>query len=279
MGVRKDGKKINVSLTISPIFKHDSNRILGVSTITRDITEHKQLESRQNELLQEFENINQELDDFARIVSHDLKAPLRGINTLAEYLSIEYRDQFDDKGKEFLRLLDQRARLMSALIDGILEYSQVGYLKEKLELTDLNNIVKKTVDIIAPPNNIRIHIEGKLPSIRCTKIRVQQVFQNLLGNAVKYMDKEKGEVKVACVPDGDFWKFSVSDNGPGIKEKYFRKIFQMFQTLQPKTKSQSSGIGLALAKKIVEVYGGKIWVESKEGKGSAFFFTLPKNHA
>jgi signal transduction histidine kinase len=103
-----------------------------------------------------------------------------------------------------------------------------------------------------------------------------QVFQNLLGNAVKYMDKPNGQIKVGCVEDHSFWKFSVSDNGPGIEEKHFEKIFQIFQTLSPREDSESTGVGLTIIKKIVELYGGKIWVESTVGKGSTFFFTLPK---
>jgi signal transduction histidine kinase len=131
------------------------------------------------------------------------------------------------------------------------------------------------IDTIAPPGNINIRVEGELPSIFCEKTRISEVFQNLLSNAVKYMDKPEGVVRIGCVEDDDFWKFNVSDNGPGIEEKYFEKIFQIFQILSPLDEHESTGIGLTLVKKIITMYGGEIWVESEVGRGSSFFFTLP----
>jgi signal transduction histidine kinase len=117
---------------------------------------------------------------------------------------------------------------------------------------------------------------AELPVIEFERTRITQVFQNLLSNAVKYMDKPEGQVRIGCVGEDRYWKFSVADNGPGIEEKYFKKIFQMFQTLAPRDEHESTGVGLTVAKKIVELYGGRIWVESKVGQGSTFFFTLPK---
>ncbi|MCJ7812417.1 ATP-binding protein, partial [bacterium] len=142
---------------------------------------------------------------------------------------------------------------------------------------DLNKMVKEVVETIAPPSNIHIAVENKLPNIRSEKTRIKQIFLNLLNNAVKYNDKPKGEIRIFYDTNNGYWKFGIADNGPGIHEKYYEKIFQIFQTLAPRDKIESTGVGLALVKKIVEMYGGKIWVESKVGYGSTFFFTLPKN--
>ena len=188
----------------------------------------------------------------------------------------DYEDKLDKKGKEQIRLLLSRVDRMQNLIGGILQYSRIGYLEEKETSVNLNELVREVIDMVAPPENISITIEDKLPVIECKKTYVAQVFQNLLSNAVKYMNKPQGQIKVGCTSEDGFWKFGITDNGLGIEEKYFEKIFQIFQTLQPRDKLESTGIGLPVAKKIVELYHGKIWVESKPGYGSTFFFTLPK---
>jgi PAS domain S-box-containing protein len=243
--------------------------------LQKEIVGHKLSEEKKAQLLKELEDTNRELKDFAYIVSHDLKAPLRAMSTLANWVSVDYRDRLDKKGKEQLALLIRRATRMNNLINGILEYSKVGRIKEKKVKVDLDEVVREVIDTIAPPGNINIRVEGELPSIFCEKTRISEVFQNLLSNAVKYMDKPEGVVRIGCVEDDDFWKFNVSDNGPGIEEKYFEKIFQIFQILSPLDEHESTGIGLTLVKKIITMYGGEIWVESEVGRGSSFFFTLP----
>jgi len=272
--LHRDGHEFLIELTIWPIRFGGSYHF---NAVLRDITERKQVEEKRAQLLKELATANQELSDFAHVTSHDLKAPLRGIGILAEWFIKDYRERVDEKGKELLSSIIEKVSLMNALIDGVLEYSSVGRSKIKLKPADLNEMVKEVVAMIVPPKNITITIENELPTIECEQVRIRQVFQNLIANAIKYMDKPNGEIKVACVPDGNYWKFSVSDNGPGINEKYFTKIFQMFQTLQQKGQSKSTGIGLALAKKVIEQTGGKIWVESKVGEGASFFFTLPRD--
>lgn len=253
--------------------------ILGVVSwcMARSRVNHKLAEERKAQFLKELESANQELKDFAYIVSHDLKAPLRAINSLGNWISSDYADKFDEDGKEQMVLLLGRVKRMHNLIDGILQYSRVGRIREKMVNVDLNKLVAEVIDAIAPPENIEIKVENKLPSIICEKTRIEQVFQNLLNNAVKFMNKPKGEIKINCVENDSYWKFSVADNGPGIEEKYFEKIFLIFQTLSPRDEVESTGIGLTVVKKIIEQYSGKVWVESKVGHGSAFFFTLPKN--
>ena len=133
------------------------------------------------------------------------------------------------------------------------------------------------LDMLTVPENIKIEIENELPTILCEQTRIIQVFQNLISNAVKYMDKPEGVIKIRCEDENDAWKFGVADNGPGIEEKHFERIFQIFQTVSSvREKYKSTGIGLTIVKKIVEMYGGKIWVESEPGEGSTFFFTFPK---
>jgi len=244
--------------------------------IFRDITIRKKAEQRQKQLFDKLESANNELKEFAYVVSHDLKAPLRGIKTLTDWIMTDYADKLDEDGKKQLDLLVNRVDRMHNLIDGILQYSRVGRVKEKQVKVNLNELLTEVIDMIASPENITIKVENELPTITCERTRIQQVFQNLLSNSAKYMDKPQGLIRVSCVEEKDFWKFGVTDNGPGIEEKFFGKIFQMFQTLAPRDEFESTGVGLTVVKKIVELYSGKIWVESKIGEGSTFFFTLPK---
>jgi signal transduction histidine kinase len=244
--------------------------------LTREVAERKKAEQRQAQLLEQLEKINKELNDFAYVISHDLKAPLRGIKTLTEWITTDYADKLDENGKEQMNLLERRVDRMHNLIDGVLQYSRVGRVKEDMVQINLNELIPEVIDSLAPPENISITIETKLPTIKYEQTRIMQVFQNLLSNAIKYMDKPQGQIKIGCIEENGFWKFSVADNGPGIEEKYFEKIFQMFQTLAPRDESESTGVGLTVVKKIIEMYKGSVWVESEVGNGSTFFFTLPK---
>ncbi len=270
---RKDGTMFPVEINVKLISQGKSSYLVAGA---RDITERKQAEQKQDELLLELESVNKELKDFAHIVSHDLKAPLRGIKSLVDWITTDYSDKLDDDGKEQMGLLVSRVDRMRNLIDGVLQYSRIGRVKEEKVPVDLAEIVPEAVDMVSPPENIEITIENQMPVVECEKTRIQQVFQNLLSNAIKYMDKPQGRIKVGCVEEDGFWKFSVSDNGPGIEEQYFEKIFQIFQTLAARDEFESTGVGLSVVKKVVEMYGGRIWVESELGKGSTFFFTMPK---
>ena len=243
--------------------------------LTREISRREKAEKRKDRLLEELEMANRELKEFAYVASHDLKAPLRGISTLAEWISVDYADKLDEKGKKQMELLINRTERMHNLIEGILQYSKVSQVKEELVEVDLKKLVPEIIDMLGPLENVEIKIENELPTILSEQTRIMQVFQNLLSNAVKYMDKPDGQVRIGCTREDDFWKFSVSDNGPGIEKRNVERIFQIFQTLVPRDKYESTGIGLAVVKKIVEIYGGRIWVESEPGRGSTFFFTLP----
>lgn len=244
--------------------------------LTATNSQLKEEESKQAQLVKELESVNQELKDFAYIASHDLKAPLRAIKTLADWISTDYADKLDKDGQEQLKLLRQRVDRMHNLIDGILQYSRVGRVREKITEIELNQLLPEIIDMLAPPANIKITVISDMPNVKCEETRITQVFQNLLSNAVKYMDKPDGLIKVGCTEEGESWKFSVADNGPGIEKQHWERIFKIFQTLAPRDEFESTGIGLTVVKKIVEMYGGKIWLESEVGKGTTFFWTFPK---
>lgn len=244
--------------------------------LKQEITEREEAERRQAELIEKVDNINKELKDFASIVSHDLKAPLRGIKSLATWILDDCSDKLGKQGNEQMNLMLGRVERMYNLIDGVIQYSKAGRTEEKNVQVNLDDFIPEAIDMLVPPENISITIENTMPVIECAETHAMQLFQNLLSNAIKYMNKPQGQIKVGCVEEDGFWKFSIADNGPGIEEKHFEKIFKMFQALSVSEDFEGTGVGLTIAKKIVELYGGHIWVESKIGKGSTFFFTLPK---
>jgi len=219
------------------------------------------------------------MNDFASIVSHDLKAPLRGIQTMADWLVSDYADKLDDKGKENLEMIQERSLRMTDLINGILSYSRAGRIQEDRTGLDLETVVHEAIDLLAPPSSIEIVVETPMPTVRAEKVQVSQVFQNLLGNAVKYMDKTEGHVKVGCLAQNDSWHFYVADDGPGVEEQYHERIFQMFSTAPHPEGKESTGVDLAIVKKIVEGMGGRIWVQSSPGQGGTFTFALPQKSA
>lgn len=273
--VRSDGEVRWIS-DHAILVRDEQGMPLRIDGIGRDITLRKQAEERQAALVHELQSANEELKNFAYVVSHDLKAPLRAIGSLAEWIATDYADKFDEEGREHLRLLVGRARRMDALIDGILQYSRVGRAHEERTEVDLDALMHEVIDSLVPPPHIRITIDTSLPTVQVERTRIQQVFQNLVSNAIKYIDKPQGEIHVGCIAEKKTWKFYVRDNGPGIEQRHFERIFQLFQTLMPRDRVESTGVGLALVKKIIELYDGRVWLESKVGEGSTFFFTLPR---
>lgn len=282
----KDGRFVILETSGQPVFDNQS-AFVGYRGVDRDITKrrqaevalqqaHEQLERRVQERTAQLKATNKELKDFAYIVSHDLKAPLRAISHLTHWISTDYSKAFDPDGKKMMGLVINRVKRMDGLIDGILSYSRIGVVKEKEERLDLNLLVREVIQNLAPHDNVKIIIENRLPVVMKNPIPMGQIFQNLIGNSIRFMDKPEGIVRVGCEDEGTHWKLSVSDNGPGIDRQYHDKIFQIFQTLAPRDDHESTGIGLTLVKKIIELYGGSIRVESEIGHGSKFFFSLPK---
>jgi PAS domain S-box-containing protein len=274
-GLRKDGRIFPMELVVSEMRIGSARMFTG---LVRDITARKDSERHTETLLRELRAANEELSNFAYVVSHDLKAPLRAIASLADWLATDYADRFDDEGREHMRLLISRAHRMGCLIDGILQYSRLGREGGTLRMVDVNAAVAEVVDLLAPPPAIAVTVAPGLPLVWTEPTRIRQVFHNLISNAIKYMDKPDGTVAVGCTDDDDYWRFSVADNGPGIEPRHFGRIFQLFQTLAPRDRVESTGVGLALVKKTVELLGGRVWLESVPGAGSTFYFTLPKVH-
>jgi len=238
-----------------------------------------QASNRELELtVQELTEMNRQLQEFASIASHELKEPLRAIGTLASMMAQDYRDRLDAEGERNLEILVSRAERMSSFIDGLVVYSKLGRATGRNEVVNLNHVLRELLaELHTPEKNIEVTIENELPVVMGDETHIMQVFRNLLDNAIKYMDKPKGRVNIDCAEDDGFWKFSVADNGPGIEERYFEKIFKIFQILSSRDVRESTGMGLAVVRKIVEMYGGRVWLQSKTGIGSTFFFTLPKD--
>lgn len=251
----------------------DADYLVGVGI---DITDRRLAEQKQGHLIDELQKANSQLEDFAHVVSHDLKAPLRGVKILADWLLADFADKLGDDGRRQLELLVGRVNRMRDLIDGILKCARVAHNQMDSARIDLNEIVPRIIDMIGVPENITINLVHPLPVVEGVETHLAQVFQNLLSNAVKYMDKENGLVEIDCTDDSDRWRFSVRDNGPGIESQHFDRIFRLFQTLTARDEFESTGVGLTLVKKIVELHNGSVWVESELGQGSTFFFTFPK---
>ncbi|MDJ0834979.1 MAG: response regulator [Acidobacteriota bacterium] len=243
-----------------------------------EIMQRRQTEEQMKVLLDDLGTANQELENFAYVVSHDLKAPLRAIHSITSWLSEDYIDQLGEEGGEYINDLLEQTRWMHNLIEGILQYSRLGRVKLEMEDLDTLTLTKRLVDMLAPPEGIAIEVSHTMPELVYDRTHLEQVFQNLVENAIKHMNNPKGTVTIACEDTENFWKFSVADTGVGIADKHHERIFKIFQTLKPRDGSDgSTGIGLSLVKKIVEHHGGTIWVESEPGKGSIFYFTIPKD--
>lgn len=229
----------------------------------------------QEQLLHNLEMQNQELSDYAHMVSHDLKSPLRSVDTLAAWLMEDNKDKLDDHCNTQLDLIRSNVEKMDALINGILDYSTIGKNQVETYKVDLNLLLKDVLNLMETPGHISIDIP-ELPTIVGDKYRLQQLFQNLISNAVKYNDKPKGLIEIGAEDKKQFWEFYIKDNGKGIEEAYFKKIFKVFERLE--NTQDSTGVGLSIVKKIVDLYGGKIWLKSELGVGTTFYFTLKKQN-
>jgi PAS domain S-box-containing protein len=272
--ITKDGKIKYIQVNSNAIY--ENGEIVGSRDIIRDISQLKDDEENRNQLFAQLAAVNQELKDFAYIVSHDLKAPLRAIKNISNWLSEDYKDEIDEQGKQQLQLLTNRVNRMHQFIDGIFEYTKVGRIKETKEIVMIEEIITNINLMLNLKENVQINILKKLPEIYCEKIKIEQVFQNLISNAVKCNDKDTCKIEIDYEELTAHHLFKIKDNGKGIEEKNFEKIFQIFQTLQSKDDFESTGIGLSIVKRIVQLHGGEIKVKSKSGEYSIFEFTLEK---
>ena len=225
----------------------------------------------------ELDRKNKELDQFAYVVSHDLKAPLRGIEVVSRWVEEDMGAQLPPKVQEYLMMMRIRVHRMENLINGILALARIGRTNQVEEEVDVNILLSEILDMLSPPPGFKIVVADNMPTLQTIRIQLQQVFSNLISNAIKYHDKSEGLIQVSCQESDEFYIFSVSDDGPGIDQEYHERIFIIFQTLQERDAMESTGVGLTIVKKIVEWQGGSIEVISEPGLGATFTFTWPKS--
>jgi PAS domain S-box-containing protein len=259
------------------------DRIYGIMTHVVDVTEmvkaRQVAEAKHQEMermAQDVARINRELDQFAYVASHDLKAPLRGIASLALWIEEDLGPKLDPESRKHLELLQVRVHRMEALIEGILKYSRAGRVRDKLEVVHVHDLLVESIELLSPPAGALITIGPGMPIIETERAPLQQVFMNLIGNAIRHSRRENPYIWIDVGEESDFYKFSVGDDGPGIAPEFHAKIWETFQTLEPRDKVEGTGIGLALVRKHVETRGGRAWVESGEGQGATFLFLWPK---
>jgi PAS domain S-box-containing protein len=301
--IHKQGHHVWVSLTVSLVRAVADEGQLGTPSYflsaIQDITPRKQLELINHHQTAELQQLNSslmltqqqlkkrndDLDNFVRIASHDLKAPLRSISNLAEWIEEDSSDRLNEDDRHQFQLLRQRVHRMSALIDGLLRYSRVGREKLAPETVDVAQLIAETIDSLAPPPTFEIAIMSPLPTLQARRLLLSQVLANLLSNAIKHHQRADGRIEIAAEDLGDCYQFSIADDGPGIPPGEAReRIFEIFQTLKPSSSTENTGIGLALVKKIVEGEGGRIWLASvgeaspmeNRTVGACFYFTWPK---
>jgi len=248
--------------------------VVGSIGIHLDITEMKLLENQKAELLEKLEQSNNELYEYAHVVSHDLKSPLRSIDALVNWIREDNKDQLNESTLTNISLIESTLEKMDKMISDILAYSSLSDDQGKYEEVNIDQLLHEVTQFLFIPDHIRLEVIGSMPSINGDRVKLQQVFQNLISNAVKFIDKKDGLIQIVYNEQDEVHQFSVKDNGIGIAKEYHEKIFKIFHSL--KKSKNSNGIGLSIVKKIIESHGGRVWLESKPNEGSTFYFTLKK---
>jgi PAS domain S-box-containing protein len=274
---REDGTTYPVEASVKYYASNDEGYVLA---FIRDISERVEAEKKLKSYMRDLEKINAELDQFAYVVSHDLKAPLRAINNLSEWIEEDITDMMDDDNREQFRLLRGRVHRMEGLINGILSYSRAGRIKTAKEKFLVKPVVDELCDSFSTTKPTKFIVEGD-PALEIIseKITLTQILQNLISNGIKYNDKADVLIIVGWTESESRIEFYVKDNGPGISPEFHDKIFVIFQTLQSRDEVESTGVGLAIVKKIIDEKGGKIRIESTMNEGATFFFSWPKNES
>ena len=253
---------------VTPMFD-ENHQVSEILSVSRNITARKHAE-------QNLQKRNQELDQFTYMVTHDLKAPLRGISSLSEWIIEDLREHSSAETKHNLKLLRQRVQRMNGLIDGLLKYSRVGREKLPLESVDMNELFQEIIDSLSPPNGFKVINSDILPILQTKRLLINQVLSNLISNAIKHHDKDTGIVELTAIERDNHYEFAIADDGPGIAESERERVFEIFQTLNSRS-STNTGIGLALVKKIIKEEGCQLWLEENTPKGCKFCFTWLKS--
>lgn len=285
----RDGHSVWGMVTVSKECDGDDNPVCFIVVI-ENIQARKNIEGELHQRAQEMtmmnlmltqtttmlDKRNSELDQFAYVASHDLKAPLRAIANLSEWIEEDLSGTLPEENERQLQLMRSRVFRMERLIDGLLAYSRVGRRDRLVETVNVRQMIDEVIDSIAPPSDFQFSIPEKLPIFETQPTALRQVFANLISNAIKHHDRKDGHITITVADRGAAYEFSVSDDGPGIDPRYHNKVFVIFQTLKARDEVESTGIGLAIVKKIVEAEGGTIELESSSGEGAVFRFMWPK---
>lgn len=279
VGAKKDKTEFPMWLSIGEVIEDDEHFFVG---ILRDITAQKQHEAELQKYMELLEQSNRELDDFVYIISHDLKEPIRGMHGYAQFMIEDYGDKLGDDGKAKLNSLLKMSIRMDDLIDKLLYFSRLDRIEMSYKELDINHVIAEIIDLIEPmlkEKNASITIDTPLPTIKCDQARAGEVFRNLITNAIKYNDASEKTVNIGVTtthPDfGGENVFYIRDNGIGIPVKHYDSVFKMFKRLHGRDAyGGGTGSGLAITKKIISNHQGKIWIESKVGEGTCFYFTL-----
>ena len=273
---REDGSVFSVEVSCSNVSDKAGN-IIGRMAFFVDVTERKQIKKKLKRTLADLKRSNTDLQQFAYVASHDLQEPLRMVASYTQLLEERYQDKLDTDAKEFIQFAVDGALRMQRLINDLLSYSLVGARQKPVKPTDCNSVLSQVIanlSVTIEQNNVII-TNDDLPTVMADASQMQELFKNLVGNAIKFRSEHAPRVHVSAKQNGNKWLFSVQDNGLGIDPQYNDKIFLIFQRLHSKEEYPGTGIGLAICKRIVERHGGKIWVDSNVGMGSTFYFTLP----
>jgi signal transduction histidine kinase len=298
--LRADGSPVWVQATGSLAYDLDTRQPQYFISVIEDISERKTLaldnerlyyaaraaertlrhlnetlEERVSERTAELERSNRELDRFAYVASHDLKAPLRAIDNLSKWIEADVLDLLPPASQTHLVKLRGRVLRMERLLDDLLTFSRAGRIQHTRELVDAEQLVRGAFELLSPPPDFVLLTEN-LPLLETQRVPLETVLRNLLGNAIKHHNRTDGVIQVSAVEQGAWVEFRVADDGPGIAANFHERIFELFQTLQPRDRVEGSGMGLAIVKKTVESMGGAIHIESAPGTGSIFRFTWPK---
>lgn len=275
--LKEINKNLEFILNSMNLDSNSNQSIIDLNTsdyIKRQTIEIIKINKQREELLYSLEKQNQSLNEYAHVVSHDLKSPLRSIHSLITWIKEENEANFNPTTEEYFTLIQRKVEKMNHLIQGILTYSKIDKVHIVNEEVDLNDLVQNILNMVFVPEHIEIKIANKLPTIKADGFRMQQLFQNLINNAINFNDKPNGLVEIACVEKEGHFVFSIKDNGVGISKKNHEKIFFIFESIAQDDKS--SGIGLSIVKRILDNSNEKIWLDSQENKGTTFFFTLRK---
>lgn len=301
--VRKDGSRFWANVVITALFDENGN-LQGFAKVTRDITERKRIEAEREEVSRQLERkvkertqelelsrrelliqrdqlarSNADLQQFAYVASHDLQEPLRSVITCHQLIQQNYGESIPAELLDYMRIAIESSNRMKCLIEGLLEYGQVGHAAKIERAVDLNQLVRNVILTLTPKieeTKSEIKVD-RLPIVMGDQNLLSQVIQNLIVNAIKYTEGQPAKIEISAEHREGFWEISVKDNGIGIEPNHFERIFVIFQRLHSdRKKFPGTGIGLAVCKRIIEGHGGKIWVTSTRGKGSTFTFTLPE---